>query len=282
MNDKLIIMAGGASSRMKRTLEEVSLSETTLEVAQQTHKSLIPLGQSGKPLLFYLIRNAAKAAYRDIYIITSPKNEAFKRMIGDKNQDNDYAGVKVHFVVQHTPLDREKPLGTADALLQAMDQYPELKTAYFTVCNGDNLYSVKALRLLNDQREVPNALISYSRSGLQFDDERISKFAVMEISQKGNLITIIEKPDPAIVEKYRDTSGEIRVSMNIFSFYGKAIYAQLEKCPIHPERNEKELPEAVRRLVIEYPNSVQCFPLSEHLPDLTAAQDIALFENINE
>lgn len=275
-------MAGGASSRMKRTLEAVTLSESTLEVAKSTHKSLIPLGESGRPLLFYLIRNAARAAYQDIYIITSPENDAFKAMIGEKDQDNAYAGVWVHFAVQHTPKGREKPLGTADALLQAMDQYPELKTAYFTVCNGDNLYSEKAFRLLSDQREAPNALISYSRSGLQFEDARISKFAVMDINPKGYLITIIEKPDPAIVEKYRDASGEIRVSMNVFSFYGNQIYQQLIQCPIHPERNEKELPEAVRLLVARNSAAVQCFPLTEHLPDLTAAQDIALFENLKE
>ncbi len=272
-------MAGGASSRMKRTLKEASLSESARAIAKKTHKSLIPLGQSGKPLLFYLIRNAAKAGYKDIYIITSPENKAFKEMIGKKDSDNKYGGVQVHFAVQQLQKGREKPLGTADALQQAMEQYPILKKDYFTVCNGDNLYSEKAFQMLTKERVAPNALISYSRSGLQFEDEKIAKFAVMEISPTGYLVTIVEKPDANVVEKYRDASGEIRVSMNIFSFYGPSIYPQLKNCPIHPERDEKELPEAVRFLVAEEGKSVFCFPLTAHLPDLTTAQDIALFED---
>lgn len=278
MHTQLVIMAGGASSRMKRSLASVSLDSETFEIAKAAHKSLIPLGKQGKPLVYYLIHNAAKAGYEDVYIITSPENTAFKAVIGTQDRDNSYAGVRVHFAIQHLPNNREKPLGTADALQQALDQYPELKNGGFTVCNGDNLYSVKALELLKAQRNAPHALISYSRSGLQFADERIAKFAVMDIDLEGYLQTIVEKPDPTQVAQYRDASGEIRVSMNIFSFHGPSIYPFLESCPIHPDRKEKELPEAVRILAAQKPGSVQCFPRSEHIPDLTAAHDIALFE----
>ena len=71
----------------------------------------------------------------------------------------------------------------------------------------------------------------------------------MDIDSEDYLKNIIEKPDPEIVEKYRDGSGEIRVSMNIFSFEGSLLYPYLKNCPIHPERDEKELPEAVRKNV---------------------------------
>lgn len=271
-------MAGGASSRMKRSLATASLDSETLEIAKAAHKSLIPLGKEGKPLAYYLIRNAARAGYEDVYIITSPENAAFKAEIGYQSRDNRYAGARVHFAIQHLPETRNKPLGTADALQQALDQYPELKNGSFTVCNGDNLYSVKALELLKAPRKAPHALISYSRSGLQFADARIAKFAVMDMDSEGYLVAIVEKPDPATVAQYRDASGEIRVSMNIFSFDGAGIYPFLERCPLHPERMEKELPEAVRILATEKPGSVLCFPRSEHIPDLTAAHDIALFD----
>ena len=125
--------------------------------------------------------------------------------------------------VQNVPAGRSKPLGTADALQQCLDQYPELKQTTFTVCNGDNLYSVGALKDLRRERTAPHALISYGSSGFEYTEERIAKFAVMNISSEGFLREIIEKPDLRDVPKYRDESGELRVSMNIFSFSGEAL-----------------------------------------------------------
>ncbi|MEM9363562.1 MAG: sugar phosphate nucleotidyltransferase [Bacteroidota bacterium] len=278
VNESLVIMVGGASSRMKKSLATADLDENTKNIAQKLHKSLIPLGKSGRPLLYYLIKNAAEAGYTQVYLITSRQNEGFKDEVGYKDRDNKYQGISIHFAIQHIAEGREKPLGTADALEQCLHQYPQLKTTYFTVCNGDNLYSVNALYDLRKTRVIPNALISYSGSGLQFSDERLAKFALMDVSSDGFLQGIIEKPDISKLDVYRDDSGELRVSMNIFSFHGKAIFPYLENCPIHPIRNEKELPEAVRNLVSDHPKSVLCYPRSEHIPDLTNADDIGRFE----
>ena len=277
-SENLVIMVGGASSRMKRSLENSDLSDTITNIAQKLHKCLIPLGEAGRPLLYYLIKNAAAAGYKQVYLITSPENEGFKSLVGKKDRNNYYEDVSVHFAIQTIPGGRKKPLGTADALQQCLEQYTELKSTAFTVFNGDNLYSVGALKDLNRSRNVPNALIGYSSSGLQFSDERISKFALIDISPDGFLKGIVEKPDVSQIESYRDTSGELRVSMNIFSFHGKEIYPYLENCPIHPQRNEKELPEAVRQLVADGPRRVFCYPRSEYIPDLTNADDIAHFK----
>ncbi len=275
-NTSLLILAGGSSSRMKRSLESVKLSEDTKNIALKVHKSLIPLGKTEKPLLYYLLKNAKAAGYQKIYLITSPENEAFHDFI-DSNV-SEY--LPLNFVLQYLPEGRKKPLGTADALAQAMAQYPELKSNSFTICNGDNLYSVKALSLLRENREAPHALISYSRSGLQFPDQRISKFAVMAIDKENYLENIIEKPEPQVLEKYRDVYGEIRVSMNVFSFDGASIDQYIRDCPIHPLRQEKELPEAVRNFVKDHPKQFITIPVSEHLPDLTAADDLEDFAKL--
>ena len=115
---------------------------------------------------------------------------------------------------------------------------------------------------------------------LEFKDERIEKFAVMDIDSSGYLKKIMEKPDPKIVEKYRDTTGEIRVSMNIFSFNGKQLNPYLKDCPIHPDRQEKELPEAIKLLNNNEPNQIMCFGMKEHILDLTSAEDIASFDSL--
>lgn len=273
----LLIMAGGASSRMKRSLQNSTLTNEQKEIAQHVHKSLIPLGKEQKPLLYHLISNAVASGYTDVYLITSPQNQAFKEHIGERKTDNSYAGAKIHFAIQYLKEGYEKPLGTADAVLQALDQYPELLEQTFAVCNGDNLYSKDAFKILLDQREAPHALISYARSGLQFSNERIQKFAVLDIDDEGFLNNIIEKPDSSTIEQYKDNTGEIFVSMNIFSFLGNALYPFLESCPIHPDRKEKELPEALRRLTTKTPKQIQCFGRKEHLLDLTAAEDIQSF-----
>jgi len=241
-----------------------------------SHKSLIPLGRHGRPLIYYLIKNAIKANYSNIYIITGEDNNDFKEFIISQSFKN----INIQFVKQYIPKGREKPLGTSDAVVQALDQFPELKTNIFTVCNGDNLYSVNTLNLLKEKRNNPHALISYSWSAFNYEKERISKFAVISMDSNNNLKDIVEKPDMDIVDNYKDKSGEIGLSMNIFSFTGSMIYSYVKNCPINEKRNEKELPEAVRILIGENPNSMFCYKVFEHLPDLTNSSDIENFKNM--
>ncbi|WP_285648920.1 sugar phosphate nucleotidyltransferase [Allomuricauda sp. NBRC 101325] len=274
-NKSLVIMVGGASSRMKRSLQTSSSHKGIMD--NIPHKSLIPVGENGKPFLYYLTKNAVAAGYENLYLITSPENGAFQDLMESGGLPEQ---LNVFIAKQFVPEGREKPLGTADALQQCLDQFPELKKSTFTVCNGDNLYSVGALKDLRDERKADNALISYASSGFDFTEERIAKFALMDISEEGFLQQIVEKPEMSELPNYKDAQGELRVSMNIFSFYGEEIYPYLENCPIDPVRNEKELPKAVGVLVAEQPKSVLCIPRSEHIPDLTDANDIQLFKNL--
>ena len=273
----VIIMAGGASSRMKRSLSQSQLSEDEKNLAEKVHKSLIPLGKSKKPLLFYLVSNAVAAGIRKIYLVTSPENVAFKRWLETWQKNNSFKGIKIQIAIQYLKKGYEKPLGTADAIEQTVDQYPELLNTTFIVCNGDNLYSKEAFQELIKPRSAPHALISYARSGLKFDDERIKKFAVMDINDLGYLNRIIEKPNAETVERCRDASGEIRVSMNMFSFFGQKLYPYLKNCIIHPIRKEKELPEAIRLMNEVDSNQIICYSRKENILDLTSAEDIASF-----
>ena len=42
-------MAGGASSRMKKSLAQYDLDQSTLQIAQKHHKCLIPVGKNKLP-----------------------------------------------------------------------------------------------------------------------------------------------------------------------------------------------------------------------------------------
>ena len=280
-NESLVIMAGGASSRMKRSLASSALDDKTITIAKKLHKTLIPLGETQRPLLFYLLKNAIAAKIKHVYLITSPDNNAFKEFVKNFNKNENHGSVSINFAIQYVPKEREKPLGTADALKQCIDQYPKLLEERFTVCNGDNLYSTNALNDLKKDRIAPNALISYSSAGLNFSDERISKFALMDIDSNGFLKAIIEKPKFGELALYRENKGILHVSMNIFNFCGNVIYPYLENCLLDPIRNEKELPQAVRKMISEIGNCMLCYPRSEHIPDLTDADDILPFTYIN-
>lgn len=275
MHANLIILAGGASSRMKKPAGGTNPNLTELEIQQANERSkgLISVGKEGRPLLDYVLLNAKKAGYTSIYIVIGEQGGLFKEFYGNKDIDNHFKGLNISFAVQYIPEDREKPFGTADALFQTVEQYPELNSALYTVCNSDNLYSVGAFQALRNTVSQ-NALISYDRDALDFLSERISRFALAKLDEFGFLLDIVEKPSESETSQYADRLGKLRVSMNIFKFDGKLLYPYLKNCPIHPLRNEKELPTVLLNALKDHPKTAIGIPFSEHVPDLTAKDDI--------
>jgi NDP-sugar pyrophosphorylase family protein len=273
---RLVILAGGASSRMKKPVvsNQQKLSEEEIQQANERSKTLIGVGEQGRPLLDYVFHNASKAGYKDIYIVTGEDSKLFRAFYGDKTQGNCFHGLSISFATQKIPADRVKPLGAADALWQTVEQYPELKEGSYSVCNSDNLYSVAALKALR-KTETPNALIAYDRDALNFPPERISRFAIARFDKGGYLLDVIEKPESSSIEEFRDSSKKLRVSMNAFKFDGAMLYPFLKNCPLHPDRNEKELPTALLNMMEDHPKNVLGIPFSEHVPDLTSKEDIA-------
>lgn len=274
MHDNLIILAGGASSRMKKQVTVDNLSEEEIAQANERSKGLIGVGPNGRPLLDYLLLNAKKAGYKNIYIIIGEQGDLFKEFYGSENSNNDFNGLTISFATQYIPEGRIKPFGTADALFQAIEQYPELNAQEYTVCNSDNLYSAEALYALRVTFS-PNAFISYNRDALEFPSERISRFAIAKLSKNNQLLDILEKPTAEVLESYKDAEGKLRVSMNAFKFNGALLYPYLKNCPVHPERDEKELPTVLLNALKEHPDTTLGIPFSEHVPDLTAKEDIA-------
>ena len=99
MDGNLIILAGGASSRMKGLTGSDTLTKDEKYQADNRSKCLISIDKNGRPLLDYLLYNAKKAGYKNIYIITSKENELFKMFYGDKRSDNDFKGLKINYAI---------------------------------------------------------------------------------------------------------------------------------------------------------------------------------------
>ena len=151
---------------------------------------------------------------------------------------------------------------------------PEWAGTRFTVCNSDNLYSQHVLRLLRENHD-PCALIDYDRDALGVDASKIEQFSVLRKDAGNYLVAILEKPTPADIAAAQDSSGRVGVSMNIFRFSYGLILQPLIDAPLHPVRQEKEIPTALSILISRHPQSVRVIPVGEKVPDLTDKGDIA-------
>ena len=47
-----------------------------------------------------------------------------------------FRNTNIQFVKQYIPKEREKPLGTSDAVVQALDQFPDLKKIFLLYVMG--------------------------------------------------------------------------------------------------------------------------------------------------
>jgi NDP-sugar pyrophosphorylase family protein len=272
MEPNLVILAGGVSSRMRRE-GPGGIDPRLARDADEKSKGMIGIGKGHRPFMDYLLYNAREAGYRDVVIVVGENDTSFREHYGGAERGNDFHGLTISYTIQRIPAGRRKPLGTADALLQALHMRPDWHGGKFTVCNSDNLYSEAALRLLL-KTTAPSAMIGYDLSALQFSRERIQQFAVIKKDRDGFLVDIIEKPSSDEFALARDAGGLLGVSMNIFRFSYERILPFLECVPLHPERLEKELPVAVRLMAAQFPRSIAVIPLAEYVPDLTSREDI--------
>jgi len=273
MHDTLIILAGGLSSRMKASESSRKLTESEIDQANVRDKGIIQVGRNRRPFLDYLLYNARRAGYTRIIIVTGQEYGLLRKFYGPADSGNNFHGLDISYSIQRIPAGREKPLGTADALLRALESYPYLKETEFSVCNSDNLYSEKALKLVLTASS-PNAFIAYDTEALHLPAEKISRFAVTIVNEAGCLTAIREKPVNADLKKFGDSNSKIRVSMNLFKFSGASIYTYLLKCPVNEIRGEKEIQTAIINMISDFPETMISIPLAEPVPDLTYKVDI--------
>ncbi|HLF20138.1 MAG TPA: sugar phosphate nucleotidyltransferase [Bacteroidota bacterium] len=272
MDRNIIILAGGASSRMKRS-SQAGVDSRLAREAQHKAKAMIGVGDHARPFLDYLLFNIQKAGYENVIIVVRQNDRSVKEFYELQENAKQFASLQISYVSQNVPSGRHKPPGTADALLKALHQTPSWNGRRFTVCNSDNLYSPAALRLLLEDSH-PNAMIDYDRAALQFREDRVAQFAVVVKDEEDFLKDIAEKPSPEEMNRAKDVNGRTGVSMNIWRFTYGDILPFLENVPFHPVRNEKELPVAVKMMIARHPRSVFAIPLSENVIDLTSLDDI--------
>ena len=283
MKKRLLILAGGMASRMKKALAEENsdLDPKLVAQANAVTKGMIQLGKNGKTLIDYQLYNAHLAGIEEVMLLLHPTDNVSQEYCESLLAKDATWGMEIVFARQQIPADREKPAGTADAVYQALSQHTDWQTGRVIVCNSDNLYSVNALKTLLAS-EVPQALISYHRDSLLYPEERISAFALIRTDAEGYLLEIIEKPTKEQADELMAKQGRLGVSMNVFVFEASTFLPYLAKTPFHAVRNEKELPTSVVMFGEGEGKGFFAIPLAENVPDLTSKEDILVMQKYLE
>jgi len=275
MDRNLIVLAGGIASRMRSSALEARdrHGEELSREANEKPKGMLAVGRDRRPFLDYLLLNAREGGVQSVMIVVGATDTTIMQRYGNRGVPP-VPGLTIGFVRQPIPQGRTKPLGTADALMRALDARSDWKGSTVIVCNSDNLYSPGAFRLLLES-PCRNVLIGYDRAALRFDASRIARFALIRRDTDGFVTDIVEKPDAATVQRLERDPVAPGVSMNIFRLEVDRIYPFLSMVTPDPVRDEKELPTAVALMARSHPRSVCALPLAEHVPDLTQLDDVA-------
>jgi glucose-1-phosphate thymidylyltransferase/glucose-1-phosphate adenylyltransferase len=283
MKKRLLILAGGMASRMKKALSEENsdLDPKLVAQANAVTKGMIQVGKNGKTLIDYQLYNAHLAGIEEVMLLLHPTDNVSQEYCESLMAKDATWGIQIVFARQQIPVDRVKPAGTSDAVYQALSQHADWQMGRVIVCNSDNLYSVNALKTLWAS-EVPQALISYHRDSLLYPEERISAFALIRTDAKGYLLEIIEKPTKEQADELMAKQGRLGVSMNVFVFEASTFLPYLAKTPFHPVRNEKELPTSVVMFGEGEGKGFFAIPLAENVPDLTSKEDILVMQKYLE
>lgn len=270
--NRLMILAAGMASRMKA---DADITDQTLyHQANARPKGMIGVGPKGEPFLCFLLENAKKAGIEEVLLILNPKDDFTEGYFAE----NPPVGISLRFARQFIPEDRTKPLGTADAVLQGLQQCQDWKKGTFLVCNADNLYPTEIFEALISSSR-PNLLPSFATDALGLPHEKILTFAFLLINETGQLLDIVEKPtDLELTTLNLQAKKPLGVSMNIFKFNAEEIIPFLESEPLHHTRQEKELPSVVRRMATK--NAVWTIPVRSEIPDITSKNDLKAIQDL--
>ena len=235
-------------------------------------KQIDPVGPAGETLLDYAIFDAVRAGFGEvIFVIRRDIEEAFVNGVGAKYVDID--GVSVRYAFQelddlpdgfHLPTGRQKPWGTAHAVLAACD----LVHGPFAVINADDFYGAHAFAMLSEQLSAPSedyAMVGFllretlsahgavTRGLCRTAADFLTKIVeISDIEADGNGATY-----PSESGGICRLSGDETVSMNFWGF-SETIMSRLEQGMIQFLQQNLEdlnseylLPDVVDRLIVD-------------------------------
>lgn len=207
-------------------------------------KQVEPVGPNGEAIIDYTIYDAIRAGFgKVVFIIRESFADAFKEKFDKKLEGK----IEVDYVFQELemlpegftlPEGREKPWGTAHAILVAKDVVKEP----FCALNADDFYGKNAYKVMADfltssKNDSEYSMVGYQLKNTLSDHGSVSR-GICEVDAENNLQKIVEttkifkKGDAAYsVEEdgsEKPLTGNENASMNIWGFK-PSIFGTLEK-----------------------------------------------------
>jgi dTDP-glucose pyrophosphorylase len=222
-------------------------------------KQVEPVGPNGEAIIDYTIYDAIRAGFgKVVFIIRESFADAFKEKFDEKLKGK----IDVEYVYQELdklpegfslPEGREKPWGTAHAILVAKDAVQEP----FCALNADDFYGKNAYRVMADfltssEEETEFSMVGYQLRNTLSDFGSVSR-GICEVNDRQNLVKIVEtkkifKKGDAAVSVEEDGSetpmtGNENASMNIWGFK-PSIFKILEEKFVEFLKNEIDKPKS--------------------------------------
>lgn len=258
-------------------------------------KQIDAIGPSGETIIDYSVYDAIRAGFgKVVFVIRKNIEKDFKEVFGNRFQNK----IKVEYVFQELenlpegfqlPPEREKPWGTAHAVLMAKDKINEP----FAVINADDFYGADAFQKLadffsqTDMNENIYSMVGYTLNKTLSDHGFVSR-GVCETDSEGNLITVVERTK---IEKLNgkilfsegdakiELQGNEKVSMNFWGFmpsffnYTERDFIAFLKESIHIPKSEFFIPLVVNNLIQSKTIKLKVLPTSASWFGVTYKED---------
>lgn len=264
-------------------------------------KQIDSFGPNGEAIIEYSIFDAIRAGFgKVVFIIRKDIEEAFKAHFGTKFEGK----IEVAYAYQELgdlpegftlPIGREKPWGTAHALLMAEFVVNEP----FAIINADDFYGANAYQVMSDHLSViantstDYALLGYYVKNTLSENGSVSR-GVCELDGEGCLTNITERTkifpnDGAIVFEEDDVLTSLQentpVSMNFMGFAPsvfpllKAQFVAFLEHEIDIPKSEFYIPVALAKFVTEKEATVKVLETSAKWFGVTYKEDKEAAQN---
>lgn len=257
-------------------------------------KQIEPVGPNDEFLIDYSVYDAIKAGFNKVVFVIKKENyELFKETIGKRVEDK----IKTEYAFQDMnnlpdgytkPLEREKPWGTAHAILCAKDLINEP----FAIINADDFYGrdayyVVSRFLKNNVKDNNYCLIGYKVQNTLTENGSVKR-GICKLD-RGMLVELIESnveiKDGHILATPLDgrnpfiVSDDTYVSMNMLGFT-KEIFKNIEdNFPkfldehINDLKSEYLIPDVLEKLTLEGKIITNVIPTSSKWMGITYKED---------
>ena len=253
-------------------------------------KQIEPVGKNGEAILDFTVYDAIKAGFtKVVFVIKHAIENDFKEFVGSRIAKK----IKVEYVFQEidklpdgftAPEDRQKPWGTAHAILCCKDVVNEP----FAVVNADDFYGRSALQKVADflkQEENNYCMVGFRLANTLTENGSVSR-GVCEIDNQ-NCLTKVTERTKIIDCKYTEDDGETWtslspdtvVSMNlwgfmpdIFEFIEKG-FKEFLKTNINLPKSEYYLPTVVSSLIDNGQKNVEVLVAEDKWYGITYKED---------